>query len=114
MRPKGTAEQLEARRWRALRLLARGLSLNAVGRRLGCAASSVQRWRDARARGGRAALKVRSAPGRPSRLTTRQQQRLVRILLRGAMAYGYRTELWPTQRIADVIAIVRPREVIAL
>src|SRR6266480_4012268 len=37
------------------------------------------------------------------RLTRRQEKRLVRILLRGALANGYRTEVWTTKRVAEVI-----------
>lgn len=103
MRPKGLAEVLEDRRRRALKLVTGGASLNAVGRTLGCATSSVMRWRNAFRRGGAEGLKVRRAPGRPARLSPAQQRRLVRVLLKGAMAQGYRTELWTTARIAAVI-----------
>jgi transposase len=103
MRPKGSAELLSDRRRRALKLLREKLSLNEVARRIQCAASSVMRWRNAWRRRGADALKVRFSPGRPRRLTPRQEQRLVRILLRGAIANGYRTELWTTKRVAEVI-----------
>jgi transposase len=103
MRPKGSAEVLEDRRRRALTLLKGKLSLNAVARKLGCAASSVMRWRNAFRGGGAEALKVRATPGRPPRLSLAQQRRLIRVLLKGAMANGYRTELWTTARIAEVI-----------
>lgn len=103
MRLKGSADWLEDRRRRALELLKQGLSLNQVGRRLGCAASSVMRWRDALREGGPRALKVRFSPGRPLKLTEKQRRRLVKILLKGAIANGYRTELWTTLRIAEVI-----------
>ena len=103
MRLKGSAEVLEDRRRRGLALVRRGLSLNAVARQLGCAASSVMRWRDAVRLHGRGGLKVRRAPGRPPRLTAAQQQRMVRLLAKGALARGYRTELWTTARIAEVI-----------
>ena len=103
MRLPGSAEVLEARRRRALALVQQGLSLNAAARRLGCAASSVMRWVAAHRRHGAAGLKVRSAPGRPRRLTARQEARLLRELLRGAQAHGYGTALWTTQRIAEVI-----------
>lgn len=104
MRLPGSAKVLEARRRRALALVQQGLSLNAAARRLGCAASSVMRWMRAHRRHGAAGLKVRSAPGRPRRLTVLQEARLLRQLLRGAGAHGYSTDLWTTQRIADVIA----------
>ena len=41
--------------------------------------------------------------GPATRLTSKQKERLVRLLAKGAMAHGYRTELWTTQRIADLI-----------
>jgi transposase len=103
-RPKGSADLLENRRWRALALLDKGLSLNEVGRRLESSASSVMRWRDARRRGGRKALQVRFSPGRPWKLSTAQRKRLVRLLLEGPLAHGYRTNLWTTARIAEVIS----------
>ena len=51
-RPKGSADLLEDRRRRALALLRAGYSLHETGRRIGCNASSVMRWRDAWRRGG--------------------------------------------------------------
>ncbi len=103
MRPKGSAELLSDRRKRALKLLGENWSLNEVARRIGCAASSVMRWRNAWRRRGADSLRVRFSPGRPRRLTRRQERRLVRILLRGAVANGYRTELWTMKRVAEVI-----------
>jgi len=102
-RPKGSADLLENRRHRALTLLDAGRSLNAVARLIGCAASSVMRWRNRRRRGGSKALKVRFSPGLPPKLTRTQQRRLVKLLLKGAMANGYRTDVWTTARIAELI-----------
>lgn len=102
-RLSGSADLLEDRRRRALALLDFGYSLNEVGRRIGCNASSVMRWRDARRRGGDQALQVRSSPGRPWKLDRRQRQRLVRLLIDGPMMHGYRTNLWTTARIAELI-----------
>lgn len=103
MRLPGSARVLEARRRRALTLVQQGLSLNAAARQLGCAASSVMRWVEAHRRHGEAGLKVRSAPGRPRRLTARQEAQLLRELLRGPLAHGYGTDLWTTRRIGEVI-----------
>jgi transposase len=102
-RPKGSADLLKDRRRRALKLLDTGHSLNEVARQIGCNASSVMRWRDARRRRGAKGLEVRFSPGRPSRLDRKQQKRLLQVLLKGALAYGYRTGLWTTARIAEVI-----------
>ncbi len=103
MRPRGSADLLEDRRRRALAFLDEGLSLNEVGRRIGCSASSVMRWREARRRGGQRALKVRFSPGRPPKLSRGQGQVLVRLLLKGPMASGYASQLWTTARVAEVI-----------
>ena len=103
MRPQGSPELLEERRRSVATFLKQELSLHEIARRIGCHASSVLRWRNALQSGGQEALKAKPAPGRPPRLTSKQKKRLVRLLIQGAMAYGYRTELWTTQRIADLI-----------
>ena len=102
-RPKGSAELIEARRRQALRLLEEGYSLNEVGRMIGSAPSSVMRWRDAVQSGGEEALKVRFSPGRPATLTDAQRKRIVALLLKGAIANGFGTELWTTGRVATLI-----------
>jgi transposase len=103
MRPQGSAEQLEARRRKAMDLLSQKLSLNEIARRLGCHASSVLRWRDRLRREGPQGLKVRPTPGRPPRLSRLQKQRLVRQLLRGPTSFGYATQIWTAKRIAGLI-----------
>lgn len=103
MRPNGTAKALEHRRRRALEMLEQGLSLNEVARRIGCNASSVMRWRDAYNADGPQGLEPKPTPGRPMKLKPKQMQALVKHLLKGAMAHGYGTDLWTTQRIAELI-----------
>ena len=48
-------------------------------------------------------MRVRSSPGRPLKLGRTQRRRLVKLLLKGPMAQGYRTNLWTTARIAVLI-----------
>ena len=103
MRPLGSAKVLESRRRRALSLVAGGQSLNEAARTLGCAPSSVMRWRDAVQRHGAAGLAVRCSPGRPPKLRAGERRRLVTLLLKGALAQGYTTDLWTTSRIAALI-----------
>ena len=103
MRPHGSPQALEKRRRSVIALLRKKLSLHEMARRIGCHASSVLRWRDAWRGGGSDALKAKPAPGRPSRLTAKQKTRLIGFLTEGAMAHGYRTELWTSQRIAALI-----------
>jgi transposase len=103
MRPFGTAKQLEHRRRKAMELLDTGLSLNEVARRIGCQPSSVMRWRNNRDQEGDAGLKGKPVPGRPPKITAAQKKKLVALLTKGAMANGFRTELWTTARIAELI-----------
>ena len=103
-RPKGSADLLEDRRHRALAFVDSGCSLNEAARRIGCAPVSVMRWYHARRRGGEQALRVRFSPGRPHKLQAKQERRLIKLLLQGPMARGYRTNLWTQARIAQLIA----------
>jgi len=104
MRPCGSAKALEARRRRAMVLLAQERTLTEVARVIGCHPSAVMRWRNAVRRGGADALRAKAVPGRPARLRRRQLERLVRLLLKGPMSRGYSTDVWTTKRIADLIA----------
>jgi transposase len=94
---------LERRRLRALALLREGLMPVEVARRVGVDRRSVRRWKAASRRGGQAALRARPAPGRPPRLHARHRKRLTAVLLKGARAAGFPTELWTCPRVAVVI-----------
>jgi transposase len=103
MRPYGSAKLLEKRRRKAMEFLDEGLSLNEAGRRVGAAPISVKRWRDERDQKGDQALAPKPVPGRPAKLSQRQKNKLLKILAKGAIVNGYRTDLWTTARIAEVI-----------
>ena len=104
MRPHGSPTALEARRRRAVALLAQGLGVRTVARQIGCSPSSVSRWQTDVAAGGPDALRAKPPPGRPPRLTARQRARLLKLLLKGATAHGFGTDLWTLPRVAAVIA----------
>ena len=94
MRPKGSAEVLEARRQRAIQMLADELSLNEIARRIGCNASSVMRWRDRWDALGDEGLKVGSSSGRPPKMNGNRRLSCcsccsrARWPLGGALMYG--------------------------
>ena len=99
-----TREQMEERRLAAGRLLRAGTHTQAeIAREVGVSRVSVTRWKHRLAHGGLPALRRRSAPGRASRLTAGQWDRLVRLLARGALRAGFDTEQWTLPRIAAVI-----------
>jgi len=103
MRPKGTSQQLAARRKRALQLLKKkGRKVTQVARSLRVTPRSVQRWRHDERR-PQARRKGKRPPGRPRRLTERQMARLEKVLREGAFAQGYAEDYWTLDRIAHVI-----------
>jgi len=103
MRPPGTPAQLEKRRRHAIQLLRAGKTLSAVARALSASVSSVFRWWRAYRKRGLKELRSKPTPGRPPRLSPRQKQKLVQLLLQGPLAAGYRTDLWTLQRVAALI-----------
>jgi len=103
MRPKGSAEKLEARRRLAATMLAKGRGIREVARTIGAAPSSVKRWKDALEEGGKNALKSKPHTGRPSRLSTKQRQDLLHILKQGPRAANLRADQWTCQRVVTVI-----------
>ena len=50
-----------------------------------------------------AALAAKPHPGRTPRLGAADRKRLEGLLLEGAVAHGWRTELWAAARVADLI-----------
>jgi transposase len=103
MRPKGSAAKLEARRRMAAKMLAKGQGIREVARTIGAAPSSVKRWKDALEQGGKDALKAKPHTGRPSRLSAKERQHLLRILKQGPRAANLRADQWTCQRVGTII-----------
>lgn len=103
MRPKGGPQELERRRRRAMEFLDRGLWPGEVAERVGVDRRSVRRWKAAYREKGPEALKARPVPGRPPKLTGNGKQELEELLLEGAEAAGFDTELWTCPRVAKLI-----------
>jgi transposase len=94
---------LERRRLQAAKLLRRGLAEAEVARRVGVHRQSVNRWRKALAAHGVRGLKHPGRAGRKPRLGAPELRRIERALKRGPEALGYRTNLWTTGRVAELI-----------
>ena len=103
MRSHGSPAQLEARRLHALSLLEQGLAPVEVARRVGVDRRSVRRWKAAARLGGRQAVRARPVPGRPPKLAAAAHRRLEALLVRGAQAAGFATDLWTCPRVATLI-----------
>lgn len=104
MRPQGSPEELERRRKRAIALLEEGLAPVEVAKRVGVDRRSVRRWKAAHRRGGQRALKAKPAPGRPLKLDRADREQLEEILLEGARAAGYPSDLWTCRRVAEIVS----------
>ena len=102
MRPIGTAEELERRRRRAVQLVNQGEHPDDVAHFLGCGRSSVYTWvKLARQAPEKLAAKPHTGP--KPRLSAEQLRELEALLLQGAKAHGFRTELWTAARAAELI-----------
>lgn len=106
LRPRRDFPALEVRRIRAARLFAQGDPQAEVVRRFRVSRPTAHRWYQAWRRGGVAGLKGAGRAGRKPRLSVADRQRLEVALLRGPRAWGFRTELWTLERIAQVIGKV--------
>jgi transposase len=95
--------ELAVRREIAGQLLLDGNGIREVARIVNASPSSVKRWKDALQIAGLDSLQPKPHPGRSPRLTRQQQEHLVSILEKGALAAGYATDQWTCPRIADVI-----------
>src|SRR6476469_4889097 len=53
--------------------------------------------------GGLAAIAAKPTPGRPPKLTKRRERSVLSWLAKSPEAFGYKTALWTTRRLAEVI-----------
>ena len=94
---------LEARRFQAARLFARGESQAAIARTLDVTPMTACRWCHAWKAAGRLGLKAAGRAGRKPRLDALQLAEFDTALRRGAHAHGFTTDLWTLPRVATVI-----------
>jgi transposase len=93
---------LEERRLNGLALLRSGVSQAEVARRLGVTPVAVFHWKCAAEEGGARALRAIPRSGRPPLVAREHQAALPDILAKGALAYGFSTDLWTIPRIVEV------------
>ena len=102
MKHKRDFKALEQRRLKGAKLLARGVSKSEVARQLEVSRQTVAAWEQRLTEGGQQSLK-RGTLGRPRQLGAEQERELAKLLMAGALAAGYPTELWTLPRIGKVI-----------
>lgn len=85
------------------KLLLKGKGVREVARLVDASPSSVSRWKQQLEQRGLEGLQAKPHPGRTPRLTSEHKQQLEEILLRGAPAAGFPTDLWTLARVTEVI-----------
>lgn len=102
-RRRSSYETEQVRRMSAAKLFRKGLTQAEVARQLGVSRQTTSRWHAAWKAGGKEALSGVGRVGRRAKLSGDQLCQLAAILLQGARAQGYETEIWTLKRIAQVI-----------
>jgi transposase len=95
---------LEAMRMRAIDAYRQGHSISEIARLHGLHRGSVSRWITRWRRGGKDALRRTIATGRPPKIDCEKYgRRILLIVKRSAMKYGYETPLWTCRRIKETL-----------
>ena len=103
MRSKGTASELEARRWTAIANHQDGWTQAKIAEFLSVHPVTVAKWVARHRLSGDLGLMAKPTPGRPRLLTPIQEQTVLGWLADKPTAHGFRTDLWTARRVADLI-----------
>jgi transposase len=103
MRTNGTAAELERRRFLAVERLRDGYPAQQVADFLGVHLRTVRLWHSRFRRRGKAGLRAKPPPGRPPKLTARQERTVLSWFRQSPRSFGFSTDLWTARRVALVI-----------
>src|SRR5260370_929698 len=93
----------EGRRMRAWELHEQGWKQKDIAAALGVSEGAVSQWfKKAKAQGAEA-LRHQPAPGATPKLSPEQRAQLPALLGKGAEAFGFRGQVWTTERVAAMI-----------
>lgn len=90
-------------RARAARAVVEGMTIASVSATLGVDRKTVSRWLAKFRANGPDALKRKPGSGRPRKLEDLTEYELRSRILKGAMAFGFETDLWTCDRLRRVI-----------
>ena len=104
MRSQGTARELEARRRLAATRVLAGYQQREVAAFLGVSEGTANHWMQAdRRAGGMEGIVAKPTPGRPPKLTARQEKTVLGWIAKLPTRFGFATELWTSRRLAALI-----------
>jgi len=93
----------EGRRMRAWELHEQGWKQKDIAAALGVSEGAVSQWFKKAKTQGMQALRHQPAPGATPKLSREQRARLPALLAKGAEAFGFRGQVWTTERVAQMI-----------
>lgn len=96
-------DEMEHRRLEAAEQLLGGMTQAGVARKFGVSRTTASRWNRALRDHNLERLRKRKAPGRPSRLTSTQQEEVIKLFALGPRTFGFETDRWSTARFAQAI-----------
>jgi transposase len=91
------------RRRRAWALYQAGWPQGKIAEVLGVSPGAISQWVKRAREGGVEALETTQTGGRPARMSEADLRRLVKLLSRGAEAFGFRGAVWNNPRVAHLI-----------
>lgn len=103
MRRQGSPHELERVRREAVALAAQGVTRPQIAAALDRSIHTVNKWLALARQRGPDALTATPHPGAAPKLTLRQRRSLSRLLLQGAQAHGWSTDLWTAARVQQLI-----------
>jgi len=103
MRKHGSPQELERKRFKAVKLSQGGMSNPDIAKVLEVSVRSVQDWIRIATANGAEALRAKIHPGKKPKLSVKQVEKLRSLILKGATANGFATELWTGPRVAQLI-----------
>jgi transposase len=104
MRSQGTAKELEARRKLAVERVLAGYKQREVAAFLGVSEGTINHWMQACLRaGGMKGIQAKPTPGRPRKLSARQERTALGWVAKPPTKFGFPTDLWTSRRLAALI-----------
>ena len=103
MRSQGSAGELERRRQLAVARVAEGYSQAQGSAFLDVHRSTVSRWVCTAREHGTGALAAKPTPGRPRKLTARQEKTVLGWIAKPPTHFGFASDLWTSRRLATLI-----------
>lgn len=103
MRPHGSPQVLQERRFRAISLLKEGYQPVDIAQIVEVDRRSVRRWNATYKKEGQKGIEANPSSGRPPKLKVKDKKKLEKALIKGAMVAGFNTDLWTCPRVARLV-----------